>query len=169
MLRYETLILTVPEITKDESDSLEKDFARLVKDHAAELISYERWGKYRLSYPVRKNEYGVYFLARFEREEKGVKALLDAIHTFFKIKRHEIIMRSMNSVLPSKGSLTYQRPQSLEEFPTRSRDTMQYLKEARAISRNTDKPAGRSEKPSKASEKPEVEAVAQETEVASTE
>ena len=68
MNRYEVLILAAPEITEDESRGIEKSVEELVKSVKGDVISFERWGKYKLAYSVRKHEYGVYFLARFAVE-----------------------------------------------------------------------------------------------------
>lgn len=133
MLRYETLILTVPEITRDEEQNLEKDFVKLIKDNSGQFISYERWGKYRLAYPIRNNEYGVYFLARFEATGEKLTDLLEGIREYFRVKRHDLVMRSLSTSIDADAPLTYHRPQSLEEVPTRPRETMRYLKEARAL------------------------------------
>jgi len=125
MHRYEILLLTVPEITEDEARSLESNLDRLIKDAKGTTLSFEKWGKYRLAYPVRKNDYGVYFLARFEVDEP--EQLLENIKSLMKIKLSNLVMRNMVSVLPPKKSLAYQRPPSLEETP--SRDVDSFLKE----------------------------------------
>ena len=78
MLRYEALMLAVPEITQDEVKNLESQFEGAVSGSKGAMLSFERWGKYRLAYPVKKNEYGVFFLARCETAEKP-EALLKAI------------------------------------------------------------------------------------------
>lgn len=116
--RYEALMLTVPEITADEAKSIEQQFNRLVADKKGSMVSFERWGKYRLAYPVKKNDYGVYFLARFETAQS--EPLVDEVKTLLAVKLHEIIMRSMLTKLEEKQSLEYQRPPSLEEAPARS-------------------------------------------------
>jgi small subunit ribosomal protein S6 len=115
-LRYETLMLTVPEITQDESKALETIFDRTVQASKGAMVSFERWGKYRLAYPVNKNEYGVYFLARFE--VTPASKLVDEIRTLFAIKLNDVVMRSVTTRLEEKDPLTYQRPKSLEEMPT---------------------------------------------------
>lgn len=127
MLRYETLLLAVPEITKDEVSSLEKQIDQSIKKVKGSLISFERWGKYRLAYPVRKNEYGVYFLVRFETENKQVGELLHDLNALFSFKKADVIMRSMTTNLESDQSLTYQKPESLEDSP--SRDVDSFLRE----------------------------------------
>lgn len=54
MNRYEALMLTVPEITADEAKSIEQQFDRLVADKKGSIISFEKWGKFRLAYPVKR-------------------------------------------------------------------------------------------------------------------
>ena len=123
LARYETLLLTVPEITADEAKSLESQVERIVKDSKGSIVSFEKWGKYRLSYPIRKNDYGVYFLARFE----APAPVVEEIRNLLAVKLHELIMRQMTVQLDPKASLTYQRPPSLEDAP--SRDVNTFLKE----------------------------------------
>ena len=117
MNRYEVLMLTIPEITKDEVSSIESQVDRLVGESQGNLISFERWGKYRLAYPVKKNDYGVYFLTRFEVEKPA--KLLEELKSLFTIKFNEQVMRFMSTRLDEKASLEYERPLSLEETPKR--------------------------------------------------
>jgi len=125
--RYEALMLAVPELTKDETTTLEKGFDKVVRSAQGSVISFERWGKYRLAFPVRRNDYGIYFLARFEIED-GKNAVLDDLKTFFTIKVNNVVMRNVVSRLATDASLAYQRPKSLEEAAT-SRDVGTFLKE----------------------------------------
>lgn len=127
MHRYEALMLTVPEITADEAKMIEQQFDRLVAERKGSMISFERWGKYRLAYPIQKNDYGIYFLARFETAES--EPLVNEIKTLLGVKLHEIIMRSMLAKLDDNRSLEYQRPQSLEEAP--AREVGSFMKENR--------------------------------------
>lgn len=117
MVRYEALLLTVPEITADETKSIEQQFNKLVESQKGTVISFEKWGKYRLSYPVNAHEYGVYFLARFEAAEPN--PMMQEVKTLLDVKLHDLIMRNMLTALDPKGSLVYQRPPSLEEGPAR--------------------------------------------------
>jgi len=118
MLRYEILLLTIPEITEDEARGIEKHLEKAVKLVKGSMISFDRWGKYRLAYPVNKHEYGVYFLVRFDIDKEGIK-VLDDIKRFFSLKLQNLIMRDMIARLSLKQSLAYQRPPSLEETPKR--------------------------------------------------
>jgi ribosomal protein S6 len=114
--RYEVLILAAPEITQDESKELEKHLEKIVNSKKGEVLSFEKWGKYRLAYPVRKNEYGVYFLMRYQvLKESGI--LNKEIGTTLSVRFENFIMRGVVTALTEEGSLEYQRPRSLEELP----------------------------------------------------
>ena len=129
--RYELLFLTVPEITSDESNMLEKQFDKAVTDGKGSLLSYERWGKYKLAYPIRRYDYGIYYLMRFEVNDEKKAQILDVLKTFFGVKYVDLIMRHMVVSLDPQGSLDYKRPESLEEVPTKDIDT--FLKESKSF------------------------------------
>jgi ribosomal protein S6 len=115
--QYEALLLTVPEITGDEVKNLETQLDKIVRSGTGSTISFERWGKYRLAYDINKSEYGVFFLMRFEVPQ-GTQ-LINDMKTLLKVKLNNVVMRDMISVLDPLQPLTYQRPRSLEEAPTR--------------------------------------------------
>lgn len=122
--RYEVLFVAIPEISAEEIATLEKGFSELLKEQKASLISFEKWGKYRLSYQIRKNDYGVYFLTRFEIPEVLQRvAAVEAVRHFFTVKYHELVMRAMVVNLEHGASLDYHRPESLEETPAREEKT----------------------------------------------
>lgn len=126
--RYETLFLTVPEITQDESKTIEKQLYALISVSNGSIISFEKWGKYKLAYPVRKYDYGVYFLMRFEIEDDLKRGnLINSIRDFFNVKHTELVMRHVIVRLNPKASLAYKKPDSLEEVPTI--DVDEFLKE----------------------------------------
>lgn len=118
MLRYEILILTVPEITVDESKGIESDIDSIIDQNKGSVISYERWGKYKLAYLVTHHECGIYFLVRFQIEQENLHQLLNKIHEYFAVKQTELVMRHMITKLAPGESLEYKRPESLEEVPS---------------------------------------------------
>jgi small subunit ribosomal protein S6 len=127
MVRYETLVLTVPEITTRESTDLESQFEQVIKKNEGSIKSFERWGKYKLAYPVWNNEYGVYFLSRFEASEKNLDTLAKELESLFKLKFPQLVMRFMTTKLDPHQSLAYQKPDSLEDTP--SQDVDAFLRE----------------------------------------
>lgn len=117
MFRYEILFLAAPEITKDESEGIKNHFSKTIRSHKGDMISFERWGKYKLAYPVNKNEYGVYFLTRFEVDAENKNKLLESLKEAFVFKFNNIVMKNHFDRLDPKGSLEYRRPESLEDNP----------------------------------------------------
>ncbi|HBR70586.1 TPA: 30S ribosomal protein S6 [Candidatus Dependentiae bacterium] len=124
--RYEALILTIPEVTNDEAGEIEKLLDKKVQSLKGKLLSYDRWGKYQLAYPIKKNSYGVYYLARFDFPEAKKDDAIKEIKNLFDLKFNEVVMRYLLSHLGSNTSLEYKRPQSLDETP---KDVDQFLKD----------------------------------------
>jgi small subunit ribosomal protein S6 len=119
-------MLANPAITQDEASNVEKGIQELVKEVKGSVISFERWGKFRLAYPVKKNDYGIYFLTRFE--VPTAQTVLETIKTAFAVKYNEIVMRHVVVRLDEKQSLEYKRPQSVEDAPV-ARDVDSFLRE----------------------------------------
>ena len=117
MFRYEILFLTTPEITNDEADGIKSHFSKAIRANKGEMISFERWGKYRLAYPVRKNEYGVYFLTRFDVSGENKNKLIASLKEAFVFKFENLVMKSIVEKLDIEAPLEYRRPESLEDKP----------------------------------------------------
>jgi ribosomal protein S6 len=115
MIRYETLILAHPDLKKDDEQKIEKLFEELTSNKDCELISFERWGKYSLTYPVRKEDYGIYFLVRYSLPKDLANKYLHEVHDFFKIRCSETVMRYVHKALAEGASLEYQKPLSMDE------------------------------------------------------
>jgi small subunit ribosomal protein S6 len=124
MLRYEMLFLTVPEITVDEASAIESQLEKAIAQVEGTILSYERWGKYNLAFPVRKYDYGVYFLIRFEVNDEQKTSLLASIRTLFDIKYIDLVMRYKIMRLDPHASLEYNRPPSLEDTPILEKNKM---------------------------------------------
>jgi small subunit ribosomal protein S6 len=125
--RYEVLVLVTPEITRDEERSLEKELAELVSNAEGDVVSYDRWGKFLLAYPVKKHEYGIYILMRFNVAAEKTSELLQNVEHAFNVRYNAIVMRHMFDRLEADTSHSYKRPDSLEEGS--AKDVNTFLKE----------------------------------------
>lgn len=117
MIRYEALLLTMPDLSSQQAEQLETQLETVLRENGGVLLSYDRWGKYFLAYPVMKYDYGIYFLARFEVDPARKNEALAAIRTFYAVRNAEIVLRHIIKALDSEAPLMYSRPQSLEEIP----------------------------------------------------
>jgi len=128
MLRYETLFLATSEITDDEISSIERHMDKLLAEFKGKLSVFDKWGKYRLAYPVNKGDYGVYILARYELERGvNVPEFVKELDTFVKIKCNEFVMRYTSIKLSPKASTTYIKPDPIES--NRSTNVDKFLRE----------------------------------------
>lgn len=122
MVRYETLLLTTPELSTELAEQLESQLEAVLREHGGVLLSYDRWGKYYLAFPVEKNDYGIYFLARFELDPARKTEALEAIRLFYAVRHAETVFRHVTKALDMEAPLMYARPQSLEEIPDESEE-----------------------------------------------
>lgn len=114
MIRYETLLLARTEITNEETSMIESQLDRLVSDAKGKLNLFDKWGKYRLAYPVNKSTNGVYMLARYEIPYEQTKNIIQEFDRFLKIKCNEVIMRHVNIRLDKDAPTTYIKPDPIE-------------------------------------------------------
>jgi len=121
---YETLVLFVPEITESELSEIQSSFAKGVQQGNGKMVSWEKWGKYLLAYPVEKHEYGIYALARFEIPAENKKATLDVVDKLLKVKFNTLVMRHLTSVLDKSMGLEYTKPLALDETPKNVTDIL---------------------------------------------
>ena len=127
MAYYETLLLARTEITKDEIANLEQQLDKLISGAKGKLGLFDKWGKYKLSYPVQKNLYGIYLLTRYELPNKDVAEVFKELNMLFKIKYNDLIMRFVTTKLEGTPSTTYKKPESIDSRGTSSLDS--FIKE----------------------------------------
>lgn len=161
MVNYETLMLARTEITDDELRALERHFDKLVADQKGRITLFDRWGKYKLAYPVQKNMYGIYILARYETPSETVDALFKELDTLFRIKYNELVMRHVTMRLEPDVSTIYKYPEAIGSRGTSDLGT--FIKENK-MEGLIDTPAPKTEKPAEKPAEPKPEP-AQEQEV----
>jgi len=86
---YETLFITVPDLTEDDEKSTVEVLSKIVTDGAGTFHANERLGRKRLGYPIRKFEEGVYTRFLYD-SEKDVPQELER-----RIKLSDKILRSL--------------------------------------------------------------------------
>lgn len=127
MTRYETLFLVRTEATDEETSMLEKSLEKVILQVNGKVSSFDKWGKYRLAYPVNKNNNGVYILARYEVPADKAENMLNEFNEFLKIKCSELVLRHVNIKLKVNAPATYHKPDPIEMSRAGSLDS--FLKE----------------------------------------
>lgn len=143
MNRYEILMLATPQITQDEASNLEKGITSIVKAGKGEVLSFEKWGKCRLAYPVKNHDYGIYYLTRFEINKDP--KIFKEIKTAFAVRYNDSIMRYVIVKLEADQTLEYKRPHTVEDIPTRDVDSFLRENKMEGLIKSGDKPADKKE------------------------
>jgi small subunit ribosomal protein S6 len=131
MQRYETLLLAKTEISEDDLSMLERQIDQIVSSAQGVMETFDKWGKYRLAYPVKKNTHGIYILTRYKLPSAQATRIIRDIDQFFKIKCNELIMRHVTAVLKADAPLSYAKPDPIDVARSSSFDS--YLKEGGKI------------------------------------
>jgi small subunit ribosomal protein S6 len=127
MVRYETLLLARTELTDDDASMIERQFDKIISDAGGKLDTFDKWGKYKLAYPVKKDSHGVFILARYQLPETQTAKVLNEMDLFMKIKCNELIMRHVNVKINPDSPMSYIKPEPIDISRSGSIDT--FLKE----------------------------------------
>ena len=129
MKRYETLLLVSTDVTDDEMSMIEKHFDLVCSNARGTLSRFDKWGKYRLAYPVNRSSYGIYILVRFELPKDTLAKALPELESALKVKYNELVWRHVTVALKPDAPVTYQKPEPVDVARTTNMDSM--LKENR--------------------------------------
>lgn len=124
LTRYETLMLVSTNITDDELSLIEKNFDLISSNAKGKVSRFDKWGKYRLAYPVNKSSYGIYVLIRFELPKETAPKALPEIETLLKVKCNEIVWRHVTVKLRPDAPQTYHKPEPVDVARTSGIDSI---------------------------------------------
>ena len=65
MRKYENFFMVQPDLSEDALTAVAGKFRGVVESNGGTVVSYVPWGKKKLAYPVKKNDYGYYILMKF--------------------------------------------------------------------------------------------------------
>lgn len=74
MKQYELVVLLHPDLEIDVDAPVSK-IEKLVESASGKVTKRDNWGKKRLAYPVKKNQFGVYVYFELELEPESVRKL----------------------------------------------------------------------------------------------
>ena len=160
MVNYETLMLARTEITNDELSALERQIDKILTARKGKMTVFDRWGKYKLAYPVEKNVYGVYALSRYQVPKEELGEFFKELDTLFRIKYNEVVMRHVNMKLDGEVSSIYKHPEAIDSHGGTS-NLDSFIKENKMeglIDTPVEKKEAKAEKPAPAEAAAPVEA-----------
>ena len=92
MLRdYELMWILPGDSSEDDGEKSMATVSSLVTDRGGEVKSSSSWGRRTLSYPIKKNSEGAYYLARFSVDATAAPELNRALDADQGVLRHLLI------------------------------------------------------------------------------
>lgn len=90
MRHYELMFILDPQ-SEDAEQEIRQRVEGAITSRDGTVVSYERLGKRRLAYPIKKRNYGIYYLVNFKGEGRVVGAVENFLRWNTDILRHIII------------------------------------------------------------------------------
>jgi small subunit ribosomal protein S6 len=113
---YETLLLVQTDSTEAKIKVLENAISEALKKADGKPVSFEKWGKYKLAYPVNKQNYGLYILSRYELPDDNASKFFKDFDINVKVRLSEFLMRHVNVALTSaQANVEYKKPSPIDE------------------------------------------------------
>ncbi len=75
MRRYETIYITLPELSEEDHTALEEKLRSILINWKGDIVKLEDWGTKKLSYEIRKNTRGRFFIMDYLAEPDLVREL----------------------------------------------------------------------------------------------
>lgn len=123
MKHYETLLLIQTDSTEEKIQVLEKGITEALRKVDGKITSFEKWGKYKLAYPINKQSYGIYLLARYEVPGDNVNKFFRDFDINIKVRLSDFLMRHVSVALTAAElNAEYKKPSPIDENESISND-----------------------------------------------
>jgi small subunit ribosomal protein S6 len=73
--RYETIFITLPELSEEELSEVREKINSILISYKGDLIKWEDWGVKKLTYEIRKNSRGRFFLMDYIAGKEMIREL----------------------------------------------------------------------------------------------
>ncbi len=122
MRRYETIFITQPELSEEDQSALQEKVRTITTGFKGEILKIEDWGPRKLSYAIRKNSRGRYFMLDYladapalVREVERTLRLNDGVLKYLTVKTQDHLLPEQVQAL--KAAALAERPVRVEERP----------------------------------------------------
>ncbi len=123
MKHYETLLLLRTDSTEDKVQLLEKTISTAVENSNGVVVTFDKWGKYKLAYPIGNQSYGIYILSRYDLPDDKTRTFFADFNNSMQVKFSDFIMRHVNVIIkPAMAGLEYKKPSAIDESESVSSD-----------------------------------------------
>lgn len=94
---YEILFIIPNKFTEDEGKKVITKVEKMIEGEGGKITFSEYWGKKRLAYKIKHNEYGYYALYEFDLERINLAKIDKDLRLSTEILRHQIVLKKVKS------------------------------------------------------------------------
>jgi ribosomal protein S6 len=92
MKEYELMYIVPTSYTEEELGTVEKNVTQILEKNGATILKTTRLGKFRFTYPIKREDHGHYVLVRFQSETSGLHGINEGLRMNQKeVLRHLIV------------------------------------------------------------------------------
>lgn len=90
---YEILFIIPNKFTEDEAKKISVKIEKIINDDGGKVTFSEFWGKKKLAYKIKNNEYGYYSLCEFDLTKENLAKIDKDLRLSTEILRHQIVIK----------------------------------------------------------------------------
>ncbi len=102
MNQYEIAVLYHPDLEVDLSKAEEK-VAKIITSNGGKVVKTDNWGKRKLAYTIKKQEFGVYVFYTAEIPGEGVKKLESTLNITDEVIRYLIVRPDLKKIAKAEA------------------------------------------------------------------
>lgn len=103
MAQYEIAVLYHPDLEVDLSKAEEK-VKKIITDNGGKVVSEDNWGKRKLAYTIKKQDYAVYVFYTVEMPGEGVKKVESTLNITDEVIRYLITKPDLKAIAKAEAA-----------------------------------------------------------------
>jgi small subunit ribosomal protein S6 len=101
--QYEIAVLYHPDLEVDLSKAEEK-VAKIITSNGGKVVATDNWGKRKLAYIIKKQEYGIYVFYTVEMPGEGIKKLESTLNITDEVIRYLISRPDLKAIAKAEAT-----------------------------------------------------------------
>ena len=114
MNAYETVIVIDPSVDEAGVEKELEKLSELVKRNSGRIANVERWGRRKMTYPIKNRHEGTYVCIQFFADAGAPRDLTRMIHLDESILRHLIVKGHIQTAIPLPAAAVPAAPKDKE-------------------------------------------------------
>lgn len=115
MKSYELMVVISGQIPEDLAKDFFSKVKKIIEEHKGKITADDFWGRRKLAYKIKKNDYGYYGLLVFEVEPSGLSAIESDVSLVNEVIRHLLSIKEVRKIKEKKKKKETQKTEELEK------------------------------------------------------